>query len=812
MKNRLVFCLFLACVCITNTAFGAKIRGRITTADGSFLPFATLYVKNTNLGTTSNEEGDYALELPNGKHELVFQYVGYKPKNYNITIEGEDILLDVALEAEAFTLKEVVITAQDQDPAYAIIRAAQAKRRFYLKEEIKSYQCRAYVKGLQRLNKKPKTFMGQNIPIDTGVVYFSESISEIDFQQPNTYKEKMISSKVSGNSKAFSFNQASQAWLNLYQNISGEDMTERGVVSPIASNAMGYYRYRLIGAFYQDGVLVNKIQVIPRRKSAPAYSGHIYIIEGSWRVHSADLWIRKGQIEFVDSARVIQVYAPMKDSEVWFPLSQKINFEFKAFGFAGKGYFVFIYSNPVVEPAFPKKNFTPEVFVVEKEANKRDSIYWKSIRPIPLTPEEVKEYRQKDSIEVIKESKPFKDSLDKKNNKFRISNLLLGGYTYRNSFRKTSYNFQPLLNIIQYNTVEGVALDWTLGFNKAYEERRNLSITPSFRYGFSNRRFQAKIAGTYVFNRLNNNFLTIEGGKYVEQLSRAVSISPFTNSLYTLWNEENFLKIYEKSYGRIAYGQRLVNGVRFFSTLEYAQRTPLENTNDYKWRDIKGREFTSNAPILDNDLSTAFSRHNALLWSVVFTFNFGQKYAVYPDIKFATETPYPTVRLNYRKGINALGSDVNYDFLMLNINDDLNFGLVGTSEWEFEAGKFLNNKQMTFVDYRHFTGNQTLFMRQNLSSFHLLDYYRFSTDEHYIKGHYEHHLNGLIFNAIPLLKKLKLQEVIGANYLYTPVLGHYFEFGVGIEHILKVLRVDFITSYRTEGSQVNTGLRFGFGF
>ncbi len=810
---RLVSCLACCCfVCLATqlSAQQATVKGRVTDAQGDALSYAAIYVEGTNIGTTTNEEGDYATKLSNGTYTLVFQYVGFKTQSQTITIEGENILLDVVLSTEAMLLKEIIVERSDQDPAYAIIRQAQAKRKYYLNEEIKSYQCKVYIKGLNRLSSKPKSFMGVRIDLDTGIVYLSESLSELSYQQPNQYKERMIASKVSGDPRGFSFNQATNAWLNLYENISAQELTERGLVSPIAANAMAYYRYRLEGAFYQQGELVNKIRVIPRRRLAPAYSGFIYITEGTWRIHSTDLYLQKGVVEFVDSITVKQVYAPVQD-DIWLPLSQKFYFSADGFGFKGNGYFAFVYSDYIVEPAFDKKHFNKEVITVEKESNKKDSIFWEQIRPVPLTLEENLDYQRKDSIRIMKESPVYKDSLDRERNKLSVGEVLWAGYTYRNTARKKSFSFQPIFSTFQYNTVEGLVTDFTLDYQKNYEDRRFFSVQPTLRYGFANQRFQAKIATAYRFNPLANAQISLEGGRYVEQVSRVQSISPFVNSVYTLFREENFLKIYEKSYGKVRYQHRLLKGLRMFTELEYANRNPMQNNSDYAFRDVEGRAFTSNVPLTRENISAEFEQNQALTFGLVMLVDFKQKYARYPDRLFVIESKYPTFRLNYRRGIPILGSDVNYDFLTLGVFQDLSLGLVGNTEYNFEIGAFLSSNQMTFIDFRHFLGNQTIFYREAFGGFQLLDYYKFSTNQAYLLANFEHHFEGFLLNAIPLLRRLKWQTVASANYLYTQDARHYFELGVGIEHIFKILRVDFITAFQS-GEKINTGLRVGLGF
>ncbi|MDX2304167.1 MAG: DUF5686 and carboxypeptidase regulatory-like domain-containing protein [Microscillaceae bacterium] len=804
---------FLAILFVLTSLFtqAAIIKGRITDTHGNALAFANLIVKNTTIGTTSNEDGYYSLDLAPGKYELIFQYIGFRKKSVEVDLSYEDILIDVVLESESFLLKEIVIEGSDYDPAYAIIRKAQEKRRYYLREEIKSYRCKAYIKGLQKLTKKPRSLVGVKIDLDTGIVYFSESISELSFENPDKYKEKMISSKVSGNNQAFSFNQATDTWVNLYENVNGEELNGRGLVSPIAANALAYYRYRLEGAYQEGNSIINKIRIIPRRKNAPAYSGFIYIIEDSWRIHSADLYLTKGTLEFVDSAAIQQVYAPVPEKGLWLPVSQKVSFDFKAFGFEGNGYFIFVYSNYEVEPMLQPKYFDNEVIAVEPEANKRDTSYWNKIRPVPLTFEEMKDYREKDSIRIIKESPVYRDSVDAVRNKISIGEILWAGYTYEKSHKKVRLSFQPILSTFQYNTVEGFVTDFNINYQKSYEDRRSFSIAPVLRYGFSNRAFQGKITAGYTFNAYKRARFEVEGGHYVDQFSRTNSISPFVNTFYTLLREENFLKIYQKSYGKFFYGQELINGLRFFGTMEYAHRQALANTSDYTFKDFKEREFTPNFPINQELAFTDFAPNQSLTLGFVFLINFKQKYASYPNLKFVVESKYPTLRINYRRGLRIFGSDVDYDFLTLGINHSFTLGLVGESNYEIEAGAFLSKKSLTFVDFRHFNGNQTIFLNTDFSSFQLLDYYQYSTQDRYIRAHFTHHFNGLLINAIPLIKKLKWQGVLGVNYLHTEQAGNYLELNVGIEHIFKILRIDFVNAFQT-GQSYRNGFRIGLGF
>ncbi|MEJ7659163.1 MAG: DUF5686 family protein [Hymenobacter sp.] len=75
---------------------------------------------------------------------------------------------------------------------------------------------------------------------------------------------------------------------------------------------------------------------------------------------------------------------------------------------------------------------------------------------------------QKDSSEVIRKSRPYQDSLDRKRNELGVGKVLLTGYTYSNTFAKRTFAVQPIFNELQYNTVEGYVLNAEATFTAAH--------------------------------------------------------------------------------------------------------------------------------------------------------------------------------------------------------------------------------------------------------------------------------------------------------------------------------------------------------
>lgn len=814
---RKLFLFNLIFIISSSFAQSYLVSGKISDTKGNALPFASVIIKGTTIGTNSNADGLYTLKLKPGKHEIVFQYVGYKKETKSVDVSS-DITLNAVLASDNYELKEVQVRA-GEDPAYEVIRQAIKKRRYYL-NQVNSYTCRAYIKGLQRLNEIPKNLgkilkitTGEN-PIDStmlGVIYLSESESKYHFRKPGDEKEIMYSSKVSGDNKAFSFNQLSDMKFNFYENLVTIDgLSDRPFISPLNETAFLSYRYKLLGTTYEDGKMINKIEVLPKRKTDPCFHGIIYIIENTWRIHSVDMYLTKdAKIDFVDTLEIKQLHAAVKGDSLWMPVSYNFGFKFKFLGFRGNGYFNAVVSDYDLAPMFPKKFFKNEILKVEDDANKKDTSYWKDNRPIPLTKEEINDYRKKDSISKITGSREYKDSVDRKFNRFKLQSLILG-YNYRNSFKKINFSTTGLLTSgVQYNTVEGINASMNFKFSKEYENFRNHTISSSMRYGFSNFLWGGKIGWSYLQDPRKFQQFAVNMQSMVNQYNGSNPISESMNSIYTLYLNDNFMKLYRKTSLQVYYRRELVNGLYFYGSLEYAERAPLKNSTDMLITDDKNKLFTSNDPLHLNTHDSLFTVNNSLIIDVMFRIRFKQKYYTVPYRKIISGSKYPRINMGYKKAIPGFNTKADYDLATIQMDDDIDLGLVGTFSYRAMAGYFLNNKTMYFMDYKHFNGNQTVLANQNyLSSFKLLPYYNYSTKNWYAEGHAEHHFNGFIFNKIPLLKKTRIQEVIGVHALMNDKMDQYYELNFGIEKILQIIRFDYAIGYGPYG-KFNQGFLIG---
>ena len=818
MKKITLYTLLLCCF----SSF-AQITGRITDTKQNPLSFVSVYLDKTVAGTTSNDNGNYELNIKKtGDYSVVFQFLGYKTIKKSVSIASFPFQLDVILEDEKIILDEISISTKD-NPANKIIRSA-INSKDKNTDKLANYTASFYSRGLSKIKDAPDEILGQGLgdfgggldSTRSGIIYLSETISEIAYQKrPKKFKEKITASKRSGKDNGVSFNRAEDVNFNFYDN---NVQFATDLVSPISSNAFGYYRFKLEGTFYdKNGKLINKIKVIPKRKNDRVFNGYIYIVEDDWALYGVDVSVTGTQINIpaLDTLTLKQDLNYSEENNSWILISQSITFKVDFFGFKVDGKFSYVYSNYNFTPDFTKNTFSNEVLTFAKEATKKDSLYWNDIRPVPLTREEGKDYILKDSIKVVRKSKKYLDSVDVKRNKFNLLSPITG-YTYRNSYKKWSVSFNSPLGSLAYNTVKG----WNASTGVRYFKRLNdkgkwINTGVTLNYGVSEKKIRPVFFLTKKWNSLDRPRFSISSGITTPQFNNRNPISRLNNTVYSLVRKENYLKIYEKTFGRIEYSQEVANGFYMSSSLEYANRKPLFNTTDYV---TLGRNiaFLSNNPLDPTDFTAPFVQHNIASLNIGAKIVFDQKYLSYPDRKFAIDnSKYPSISINYRKNFGAGSSEFNSDLFTANVRQFVSLGNFGNFKYNVRSGIFFQQKDIPFMDYLHANGNQVKLASSNkMTSFGLLNYYQFSTNDKYAEAHLEHNFKGFLLGKIPLINKLNFHLVTGAKGLFTGERKPYAEYSIGLDNIgvgkWRFLRVDYVKS-NFNGTK-GDGFLFGITF
>jgi hypothetical protein len=426
-------------------------------------------------------------------------------------------------------------------------------------------------------------------------------------------------------------------------------------------------------------------------------------------------------------------------------------------------------------------------------SNKKPIEYWNDSRPIPLLSEEIADFRKKDSLEKRREDPAYLDSLDRRQNKINPFGLIVNGQTLIKRSNKMNYSYDPLLKSVSYNTVEGIALQLSGSIQKELKGRNQITFTPVLRYGITNRHFNAFLRTNYRFGKKYVNSITTSFGSRIYQFNNANPIPQIMNTFATLFSGNNYMKLYQANFFQVNYQKGLGDGFDFTGFINYQDRTPLVNTDtSYGWGNSRiFKKFTPNYPTeIVNQPMTA---HQNLIIGFRINFRPGTKYIELPDRVISSFSRTPTFSLQYIKAIrNILGSDSDFDKWRFSITGDINFKLGGEFKYRVETGGFINAKNVEVPDYNHFIGNLTRKSTPYVESFQVAPFYALSNKEKiFLQLNGEYRLNGLITNKIPLIQRLNLRVVTGANTIWLKE-QNYTEVFIGVDNILKLFRIDYV--------------------
>ncbi|MEO7174648.1 MAG: DUF5686 family protein, partial [Saprospiraceae bacterium] len=718
---------------------------------------------------------------------------------------GADFALDAQLEEQGLDLSEFIVQAGKEDPAYAVIRKAQNKRKFY-RDQVEQYKVDVYIKGQFKLLDAPKKIFGVDLgeidgTLDSnrqGILYLSETLSELYFMQPDKKKEVILSSKVSGNDRGLSFNRALAMDFDLYQ----ENVNYgRAIVSPISAAAFNYYKFKLLGIFTNEqGIEVNKIELIPIRSADPVFRGVIYIVEDEWNIYSSDVYLTKAamKLDVIDTLRINQTFVKI-NGNVWQQINQTLHIYSQIFGFKFRGNVSAVYSDYDLTPGLTKASFGNEIVKYEIQALKKDTNYWNTIRPIPLTEEEAKNYIMKDSIQTVQNSPAYKDSIQKNSNRYKFNNFLFG-YTANFWKKDLSIYVGSILNAVWFHPVTGLTLGQKVGIlwesDSIPGQKRNLEF--QYRYGFLD--YTHRVEGSYSWQKdaINYRKWQISGGyRKLEDFNDDSDLEIFRNSVQCLVYGRTWKKLIARDYLRFAFQQEVLNGLTANLRVEWNQKHQLENKSNYTWVD---RELIYDANNQLDDLRNIGFESPYQLWNAGFHLWYkpGQKFQTLPDRKLRSGSPWPTFSLQGTYGYYPEGKKSYQQFEFQIRENRMGLGHWGDLAWKVNAGTFVNGQNIQFGEFKHFTGNQLLLMNSNtyLDAHKNLPYYLHSTNTQYVEAAFEYNLNGLLLDKIPLIKKAGLSEVLGANYIATGNDTNRFECNFGIDRIgyglFRLLRIDVV--------------------
>jgi len=701
--------VFLFLTAYLSSVHSQGISGKILDTNGEPVPFAAIFIKELTRGTTCNALGSFSLPLPEGTYNIFFRSLGYTEVSRTVEVGSNYTDLEIVLPPQTYMIPEVRISASGEDPAYWIMRKTIGLANYHL-NEVLNYHAQIYIKGTAILEKLPraiaKRIQVNQIKVEEGEAYMLESLNEVKFTAPDKYEMRVIASQNTLPGYTENVNPMDYVNASLYQ------QQIEGIISPLARNAFTYYRFNFEGTFMEGNYIINKIKVVPKRKSQQMCDGYLYIVEDLWCLHSAQLSINT----IAGTVSLEQLFANVM-MDAWLPVNHKIGVDVDIAGVLAQVSYVssLEYSDVTLNPNLPETYFvsmnkvdetkeqakeevptkdqekikellkkdeltnrdvqrlsklmeketekavpeqkgenlnqTGTTFSVADSAVKNDSTYWNEVRPIPLTPEEHITLTVRDSIIGVRASSAIAaDTLKTTRHRQGRAQGILMGRAYTMSRGKFKFTHDGLIDLdrLGYNTVDGLSYGQSLSINWKADSVHTL---------------RSRLVADYALHRnapmltWNTNLLyaPLARGKVALNLNYTSTdfngssgIPGFTNMVYTLFLRENYLKKYEHIDATLYNRIDVSNGLVLTTSATYGRQNNLVNATDFSFFFRNDKDFTPNTPGNLAADDPSLSGFQKLLGVIRLDITPNQPYTVRTYRKDLRESKWPTFSLEYR--------------------------------------------------------------------------------------------------------------------------------------------------------------------
>lgn len=878
MKRFSYHLFFLFSLISIQPLHGQGIKGKITNNNGQPIPFATVYIKELIKGSTANPDGNFDLKIPEGQYSITISALGYKPETRHVEVNNETIELNFILTEHTYKIKEIRIYSGSEDPAYMIMRKAIGLAPFYL-NQINHYSAEVYLKGSIIVLKIPKLL--QNVmkieangnEIEVGRNYVEESLNEIIFDAPDKYNQRVISFNTS-------FPGDNEVDVMGYVKSSFYQPTVDMAISPLAPNAFSHYRFKYEGVSFEGNHAINKIKVTPRRKSQQLFTGYLYIVDDYWNIHSADLTVElfigpirirqlytpvkddawlpvsysmdveasiigiKANVNYISSVEYSDIVI---NRDITLPLALQETNEKR--------------DKPVdkkPEPAKDKK-ITEQIenilskedmsnrdmiklarlmdketkkekdndksleiketttHTIEKDAIKRDSTYWKTIRPIPLTENELLGYRIRDSVLIAKSDTTIgADTLKKRKSRIiKFAGNLFSGKTFRSEDSSVIFRYDGLIGLdkLSFNTVDGWAYKQKFSLKKVFSPGREFGIYPEIGYAFNREAFVWNIHNSISYAPLLRANFFLDLGQRSSDFNPEYGINRSLNSISSLFFRYNYLRLYEESYFKTGNDIDLANGLRLSASIKYAKREHLQNSTDFSFFFINDRDYEDNRPENPHLVNYPLDDQQSFVIRLGLTYTPGYYYKIKNGIKNMVSSDYPTFHIEYQKGIpGAFNSRADFDFFETRISQSKDLGIFSNIDWSLGAGVFITKKNLHFADFKHFNTQEIpVLLDRPKNAFMLLEYYQYSTPEWFTEAHIKYNTPFLLIKLLPFFSQKLWQETLYGSYLYQPGFKNYVELGYGLSNVFFVADAGIFAGFEN-GRYGRWGIKVSLNF
>ena len=808
LKNKLLLINILLLPFLSFSQEYYTLRGYVYSEANEPLVGATIRIVNENRGAIADEKGKYEIKLLEGLNRLSVSSTAYQTEVFEV-VADKDLVKNIFLKIDQKQLDEVVVKVKKKDYSYEVIRNVIENKAKVL-NQYQNYKAKSYIKGVENVEKKIVKKKDEDLPpspdeqlkVQEKTATKKDSIPNLNIfecqlirYQGSTgqQKEEREAVKKIGDQSTIFFKSVTDGEFNFYENHQKiAKIGDNEIISPLSDLTFLSYRFQLIKYYFEGKNKIYQIKVSPRDLGNALYEGVIEVFENTWVLKSIDLKLTKRGLLRYDEFGVKQVFENIQNR--WMPTKTTYTWKLKEGSTKKSGKTEVIISDYEFDLPLPKRFFGDEVGVTTAQAYKRDSTFWENIRPQPLTKDEQKVVKEKDRLEILHNSKAYLDSIDKVYNKITFPKIVYSGIGHINRTKKTTWYFDPILGFLDPLAIGGWRMRYGLAYYKRQENRKQVRFSTNFTYGFKNEDLKGNISLNYFYNPLKVSSINFALGSGFNIINGAATLSDIVR-------RSNF---YQNKFIEIRHRTEFFNGFYLNTNLYSEVRSDL---SDYKFAALGDKLFT-------NNILKAFPTSHVYKTSVGLEYTPRQLYLKEPNEKVILGSKYPTFSVNLEKAWRISSKNDNvFAYLSASVRQSFNVGIIGTSEYRINIGKFLDTTNLAVMDYKYMRGGDSYFFSPSMYTYQLIPK-TFATFNWYFESHYVHQFNGFFTSKVPLLNKTKIREVAGVGFLCVPERKYqYSEVFFGLNRVFKIGRERIrLGSYYVIAQSNDFGIRNGFKF
>jgi hypothetical protein len=482
-------------------------------------------------------------------------------------------------------------------------------------------------------------------------------------------------------------------------------------------------------------------------------------------------------VNYVEGLKFRQYYDQV-EPEVWMLLKENILIDFKLtqksklLGFYGRKTTVrrnFVINKPYDDAFYVSTNRVE----MANDAKKKDTAYWNSHRFEPLSEQERGIIKMVDSLNKAPYFKGLKN----------VAYMVYTGF-----YPTGKIEVGNIFSLISYNRVEGIRNEFSLRTSNLFSKR--IEFKARIAYGWKVERVKYGLYMRYNITPQKRGMLSLYYQNDIEQLGMSAKAKDIGATFGTLLRNAPLNKLTFVRKTGINLEKDIGKDLILYGGFEWKEYTPL-GIADYKRYNPLGQ-------------IESISKINASEFTVRLRWGYKEEFVSGNFDRKSVGSRYPILSFQSIFGVKGLfGSEYQYQKLQFDLTHTAHLGILGYFQYEVFAGYIFGKAAYPFLEVH--PGNQSYYLQT--AAFNNMRYFEFVSDR-YAGFFFEYHLNGLLLDRIPGVRKLQWRIVTSARAvvgslgkqhlqeMILPAQTHslnwkpYVEVGIGLENIFKLIRIE----------------------